>query len=137
MAEELTFKQACKIIKADDPKLIVDVDNLLGLCLLLTAACPSPEIAATALTLLGAKNELTKLGKFLIERISAKRDKTLLARQQRMAAAYCVVCYVAFFEAVSERLPEIQTLVRLNPDDKLYLSRTAAAKLCGFSLTSV
>src|ERR1051325_7829850 len=131
MEFDLTFREVCKFLKEDDPKLIEKVDLLLGLVLILSpvALASYPAAAASLLGLLSTKNELTKIGKSLFERITAKKDKDSLAKQRRMEMAYCLICYTAFFEAIDVLFPEIKKSVGLNASEKLCLSESALARL--------
>ena len=65
METSLSFKEVCRFVKDDDPKLIDNVDLMLGLVLILSpmVLVPSAATIAPALGLLAVKNELTKIGK--------------------------------------------------------------------------
>src|SRR5262245_9786403 len=101
MALELTFKEVCDFVKQDckpdDPKLIEALDHLLGLTLVCAPIVIGPE-AASLLPVLAVKNEITKLGKAVYERLTKKKDDTYLAKQERMRVAYGLLCFTAFYE---------------------------------------
>lgn len=131
MATEISFKEVCTFIKADDPKLVESVDLMLGLVMILTPLVISTPavLAAPALGLLGVKNELTKIGKDLFERVTAKKDKDNLARQKRMETAYGLLCFTAFFEALDNLLPDIRNEFGLEAEQRFELSATALSRL--------
>jgi hypothetical protein len=131
MKTELTFGEVCNFIKEDNPKLLEDVDKLLGFALILApfVLFPSPLSVAPALGLLGIKSELTGIGKRLYEKLTAKKDKDPLAKQQRMEAAYGLICFTAFFDAIDVQLPEIFGYIGMNDVDKTALVEAAIEKL--------
>lgn len=131
MTPQLSFKDLCQFIKEDDPELIESADKLLGLILILSplVLLPPTAVAAPALGLLAVKNELTSTGKKLFEKITGKKDKDTLAKQQRMEAAYCLICYTAFFEALDSLLPEIEDYIGLPSTERLSLLQTALINL--------
>jgi hypothetical protein len=104
MMLDLTFKDVCKFIKEDEPSLVETVDKFIGLGLILSPIALGPAGLAL-LPLLAVKNELTKLGKGLLDGISKKKDVDFLSRQTRLQAAYGLICYTAFFEALDRQLP--------------------------------
>jgi len=128
MSLGIAFRDVCRFVKEDDPKLIEQADNLLGLVIVLTASATPLSLAETALGLLGTKNELTKLGQRIFTAITAKRDTTTLAYHRRMEAAYGLICYTAFFEAVDVLMPEAKKLLSLTPKEKLHLSVGASSR---------
>src|SRR5690348_3099916 len=131
MGTEISFKEVCTFIKADDPKLVESVDLMLGLVMILTPLVISTPaaLAAPALGLLGVKNELTKIGKDLFQRVTAKKDKDNLARQKRMETAYGLLCFTAFFEALDNLLPDIRKEFGLEAEQRFELSTTALSRL--------
>ena len=130
MATEISFKEVCRFIKEDDPDLIESVDLLLGFVLIVTPLAVSvPSVIGPALGLLGVKNELSKLGKGLYERITKKTDKDNLAFQQRMEAAYGLLSFTAFFEALDSLLPDIRKEIGLKADETFELSKRAISRM--------
>ncbi|HJQ23275.1 MAG TPA: ATP-binding protein [Blastocatellia bacterium] len=129
MALELTFKQACDLIKTDEPKLITAVDNLLGLTLICSPIILGPA-ALPLLSLLSVKNELTRLGKGIFETFTKKRDDDFVERQAHMQAAYALICYTAFFEALDRSLPEeFRKRINLLTEEKGLIVKDAHAKI--------
>jgi hypothetical protein len=122
MLNDLTFKNVCKFLKKDDGALIDKVDKLSGVAILFSPLVLGPQ-AASALGLLGAKNELTKLSKSLLESLTSKKESNYLARMERMQIAYGLICITAFFEALDELMPdELRKKIALLPQEKMYLA---------------
>ena len=105
MATDLSFKQVCEFIKKDSTDLLDAANMLLGIALVCSPIVFGPA-ALPALALLTAKNELTKLGRTILERITSKREDDFLAHQERMRMACGIVCFMAFFQALDRKLPE-------------------------------
>ena len=125
MLNELNFKEVCKFLKKDDSSLIEAVDKLSGAAMLLSALALGPQ-APLALGLLGAKNELTKIGKHLVEKVTSKTESDYLARMQRMQIAYGLICITAFFEALDQLMPnELRSKIALISEEKTYLMEEA------------
>lgn len=135
MMIDLSFNSVRKLVRNNYSELIDEVDALSGLILLVTVATTGNPITAAALSaavgtlssLLTVKNEFPKLGKKIIEKITSKNDNDPLALQQRMEVAYCLICYTAFFDALSrsKQLVQIIEQVKLTPEDKLMLLNVA------------
>jgi hypothetical protein len=125
MALELSFKWVCEYIKKDEPTVINAVDKLLGLTMICSPAFSGPA-GAVLLPLLGVKDELVKLGKAVFETVVQKHDRHYIARQERMQAAYGLLCFTAFFEALDRQLPEeLRRRIAITPADKLHILRKA------------
>jgi hypothetical protein len=137
MVKDLSFKNVCEFIKADDLSFIDAADKFLGLGLILSplALGLPPETTASVLGLIEAKNELIKLGKDLFEKVTRQKDEDTLAKQERMRIAYGLICYTAFFEAVDQVMPEIKEPLGLQPEEKFLLSKEAVSRAQGKSNT--
>ena len=91
MSTTFTFHSACSIIKENylhnEPKLIKAVDLLLGTAMVLSPVVLGP-VAAPALALLGAKNEIVKIGKSVYDKLlgETEDEESVLSRQQRTLA---------------------------------------------------
>jgi len=135
MVRDLSFKDVCEFIKADDRSFIDAADKLLGLGLILSplALGLPPEATASVLGLIEVKNELIKLGKDLFEKVTRRKDEDTLAKQERMIVAYGLICYTAFFEAVDQVMPEIKKPLGLQPEEKFLLSKEAVSRAQGES----
>ena len=132
----LTFDDVRQFIEqeADGTKLLDAADALLGVALLLapTMAGLPPSQAEVGIGLLGVKNELTKAGKTLFRKLAKRSDKDAVIRQQRMEAAFALICYTAFFDSLDVLLPELSKMLGLKPSDKLRIAQRATpeTQLC-------
>ena len=128
MACVYTFKQVRELIKKDEPALLGAVDKLLGMALICSPLALGPAVAAFLPTL-AAKNELVKIGRELFDKFSKKKDADYLAKQQRMQAAYALLVFTAFFDALDQALPEpLRNKLTLFSSEQDYLVKTALAK---------
>jgi hypothetical protein len=103
---DLNFKSVCTAIKnqsREDPKLLEAVDQLLGLALVCSPIIIGPS-AAPLLPLLAQKNELTKIGSSVFQKLTKKKDRDYLARHETMRTAYGLLVFTAFFDALDARL---------------------------------
>ena len=105
MPKDITFKEVCNFIKNDDGELITATGNLLSAAILCSPIVFGPA-ALPALGLLGAKNELTALGKSLLSKLTSKEEADYLSRMRRMEIAYGLICYTSFFDALDRTLPD-------------------------------
>jgi hypothetical protein len=128
MALNLTFKQVREMIEKDqdvDPVLIDAVDRIFGLTIICAPAFLGPA-AAGLLPLLGVKNELVKIGKTAFSKLTGKDDKDYLSREQRMQAAYGLICYTAFFDALDRSIPNaLRAKISLLESEKAFLAQKA------------
>lgn len=120
-----------------DTKALAALDQLLGAALLL-----SPIFTGFAglagLTLITPKNELLRLAQKAVHRRDP--DIRFTEKCSRMAAAYCLNHFVAFFTALDEALPDIAALMDLQESERASLAHTAAEGLpedLGHDLTDV
>lgn len=128
MSIDLNFKDVCKLIKKDEPKLIEAVDKLLTMALICSPTVIGPA-AAVLLPFLSVKNELVKLGKDVFDSFSKKKDEDYVAKQQRMQVAYSLLVFTAFFEALDRRLPkELRDKIGLLESEKMFLAEGASGK---------
>ncbi len=131
MPLELTFRDVCTFIKKDQPDLTGATDNLLGIALICSPLVLGPT-ALPALGFISAKNELTKIGKTVLGAITGKQDDDFLAHQARLEAAYGLICFTAFFEALDRQLPvSAREAIALLPSEKERLARNTAGDLTG------
>ena len=128
MPKDLTFTDVCKFIKDDDSSLIGAADKILGAIIVCSPVVLGPE-ALPALGLLSAKNELTSLGKTLLSKITSKKESDYLARVRRMEAAYGLISYTAFFEALDRILPDdLRKEIDLPPPKKEDIAKRATQR---------
>lgn len=128
---DLTFAEVCNFIKEDEPALVDAADSLLTFALLLSPLVFGISMGAVepALGLLALKNELIKQGKRLFEKITTKDDNDPVLKQERMFAAYGLICYTSYFDALDQQLPDVKRLLGLNGADRFALSTAAAERL--------
>jgi hypothetical protein len=98
MTIRISFRDVCEYIKSDEPKLIETMDSLLGVVLI--GSLVFTPAALPALSLLTVKDQLIRIGKDVFHRIVGKNDADFLSRDRRMENAYCLACYIAFFNAL-------------------------------------
>lgn len=111
-----------------DSKLIEAVDNLLGFALICSPVALGPA-AAALLPTLAAKNELTKIGKNVFEKFTKKKDEDYVLRQETMQAAYGLLVFTSFFDALDSRMPEaLRKEIKLLDADKAFLAEDAVGK---------
>lgn len=114
----MSFKEVCNLLKDGSDEAVVDaVDRLLGLGVVLSPIVAGPP-ALPLLALIGPKNELIKVAKSALK----KRDSSFLERCGRMAAAYTLSVYSAFFMALDEALPHIAEMLDLSGSEKISLA---------------
>jgi hypothetical protein len=129
MPKELTFKEVYNFLKQDDTPLVEGADQLLGLAIVCSPVVFGTP-ALSALTLLRPKNELIKLGKNLLKKVTRKKDKDYLARVERMRMAYGLICYTAFFEALDNMLPnDLRKALDLKESEKTRLAECATKEM--------
>jgi hypothetical protein len=131
MAYDLTkFEQVCEFIKKNDPKLIGAVDNLLGMTLIFSPVVIGPVAAAAYLPALAVKNELVRIGKEVFDAFLNKKDADYIAKQQRMQAAYSLLVFTAFFEALDSEIPkELRDKIILLKSNKETVVKKAIEKV--------
>lgn len=139
MTIDLSFASISRFIKKDYPELIDNIDTFLSLILISSALITGNPLTAAALTsaintlssIFTVKSEFPKIGKKIIETIAQKKDNDPLKRLQRMESAYCLICYAAFFEALShnQQLSKFVKMIKLTSEEKFMLSKAALEKL--------
>jgi hypothetical protein len=106
---EISLKDVRKLI--EDKNIGEDVADtvgtILGLILALAPAVAGP-VALPLWALIEPKNELIEAVKSAARKISRSKPSDYLDRAERMAAANCLLVYVAFFDAVRQQWPSIR-----------------------------
>ena len=92
------------------------VGTILGLVLALAPAVAGP-VALPLWALIEPKNELIEAVKSAARKISRSKPSDYLDRAERMAAANCLLVYVAFFDAVRLQWPSVARELGLTEDD--------------------
>ena len=127
----LTFKDVCAVIKAqgkEDPKLIAAVDLLLGLALICSPIVLGPA-AIALLPTLTTKNEIIKIGKAVFEKLTGSADDDYLKRQETMQAAYGLLVFTAFFDAIDSQISKaLRKEIALIDSEKIFLAKDAVIK---------
>jgi len=129
---DLTFKSVCETIKKQgksDTKLIDGVDQLLGLAMICSPVVLGPT-AAAILPTLAVKNELTKIGKSVFEKLTKKKDEEYVLRHETMRTAYGLLVFTSFFDALDFRLaPALRSEIKLLGNEKVSLAKEAIEKV--------
>ena len=126
-ASEISFREVRKLVEdafPQDSALLGAVDNLLGAVLVLSPVVFGPA-ALPALSLLGVKNELVKLGSAVIEKLASRTTSGFLEKHRQMAAVHCLITYTAFFEALEDELPSFMKSLGLTSRERAALTREA------------
>lgn len=126
MINDLTFKGVCKFIEKDGKSLIDQVDKLLGMAIVLSPVVVGPHL----LPLLGyitTKNELTKIGQWVVKKVTSKKEDNYCSRSERMHVAYGLICFTAFFEAIDQLMTDdIRNKINITKNEINYASREFA-----------
>ncbi|HZF61419.1 MAG TPA: ATP-binding protein [Desulfovibrio sp.] len=132
MSLELTFKSVCATIKKqekNDPELIKAVDNLLGLALVCSPVVLGPQ-AAAILPLIAAKNEVIKIGKYVFERFTKKKDEDYVLRYETMRTAYGLLVFTSFFDALDAIIPDVlRKEISILDAEKAFLVKSTVEKI--------
>jgi hypothetical protein len=122
---EISLKDVRKLI--EDKNIGEDVADtvgtILGVVLALAPAVAGPA-ALPLWALIEPKNELIEAVKSAARKISRSKPSDYLDRAERMAAANCLLVYVALFDAVRQRWPSIIRELGLTQEE----ARTALAE---------
>lgn len=128
---DLTFKDLCSKIKKqgkEDPKLIEEVDKLLGLALICSPVVLGPA-ALALLPTLAVKNEMFKIGKGVFEKLTKKKDEEYGKRQETMQISYGLLVFTAFFDALDARIPKaLRDEIELLDTEKAFLVNETVGK---------
>src|SRR5262245_27965083 len=110
---DLTFDGIADLIhESSRGDLLDDFDHFLSAVLVLTPAFTgNPATWA----LIEPKNELTKLGRRLVSAVLPSGQDDHLTRHRRLAAAHCLLCYTAFFDAARRTVTAANRALRLSP----------------------
>jgi hypothetical protein len=124
---ELSFDDLRDLVReTGDGPLLEKADRFLGAALLVTAAATGqPGIIA----LLAPKDELVKIGKQLIRKLTGRPNESFLARHRRMVAAHRIVVYTAFFAAADDVLTPLRRSMKLTEADRAAIARKTSARL--------
>jgi hypothetical protein len=101
--------------KSNDLKVLAAIDKIVGLALLLSPAYLGPAGAA-GLALIDPKNEAVALVRSTIT--AHRKGIPFTEKCDRLAAAYCLSSFAAFFTALDETLPDVKRLMDLSDAEK-------------------
>lgn len=124
IASRISFKEV-RALAANEgwgKRLLDQLDLFLGAAILLTPAVLGPP-GLIALSFLEPKDELIKIGRALIERLSKPGTEDFVARRRRMTAAYCLMTYTAFFAALDVKFPEFVKKVALTDAERSLIAQ--------------
>ncbi|MFW2500188.1 NACHT domain-containing protein [Clostridium diolis] len=118
MIKDLTFKEVCNLIKKENGELIEAVDSILGAAIIFSPMAlgvdPTPFFG-----LLAVKNQLTAIGKKLVDKVTTKKGTDYITRMDKMEMAYTLICFTAFFDALDQQLSDdIRRRINLDQQDK-------------------
>lgn len=108
MELDINFKSVCESLRRDgaqDSKLIEAVDVLFGLTIVCAPIALGPA-GVGLLSILAAKNELTKIGRLVFRAATKKQGDDYFARLERMRTAHGLLVYTAFFESLDKSIPD-------------------------------
>ena len=124
-ATELTYSEICKLVETEaDSKLVGAVDRLLGAVLLMSPAVTG-NIGLWGL--IGPKNELVRLTRSVITKLTKQRDSDFISQHRRMAVVHTLTCYSAFFQALDKALEASRRVLDISEGE------TAAAATAAIS----
>ena len=151
MAMDLTFEEACKIVKNEYPELGTNIDAFSSLILVSGVAIAAIPIAtATGLAVLtpativltaigtlsnlfGIKNEVPKMFGPIISKITNKRSQDPHDQFARMQRAYTLICYTAFFDMLlhDKQLAPLLKKIKLSEEEKRQMLSCTVRDLFG------
>jgi hypothetical protein len=121
---DLTLADVKGLIRTTNQTPLLDAcDKFLGATIILGASAagnPAP------LVLLEPKNELVRLGRSMIKRLTRREDDGFLARHRRITAAHHLLVYTAFFAAAEEVLTTLNGSLHLSASERRRLAERAA-----------
>lgn len=126
---EISFQQVRKLVREElsTDEAMDAIDAVYGAIIAVSPAVLGPAGLAL-LPLIGVKNELMKLGKLLVRKLSASPND-YLGRSERMAAANCLITFTSFFEALSQKLPKLTEKVALTASERRTQAVQASRRL--------
>jgi hypothetical protein len=115
---EISLKDVRKLIADRNigEEVADTVGTILGVVLALAPAVAGP-VALPLWALIEPKNELVEAVKRAARKISKSEPSDYLDRAERMAAANCLLVYVALFDAIRQRWPTISRELGLTQEE--------------------
>ncbi len=128
---DFTFKNVCDIIKKQgeqDAVLLDNIDKLLGLALICSPIVLGPA-AVGLLSILAVKNEAVKIGNRVFKKFTKRKDDDYLLRYETMQAAYGLIVFTSFFDALDARVPDaLRDEIKLLSSEKAHLAKESVIK---------
>ena len=128
VASEISIRGVHKMLSDQNlgADLIDYVDKILGALLALSpVAMGHAGVALWAL--IEPKRELAESTKKLLSKLSSKKNIAFSERTARLTAANCLVTFTAYFDMLSEQLPEVMKSIGLRDTEKIRLAIAAVA----------
>jgi hypothetical protein len=107
-------------------ELVDYVDKILG-ALIAMSPIALGHAGMALWALIEPKNELTASARKLVAKLSSRNTTTFSQRIARLTAANCLITFTAYFDMLSEQLPEIMKAIGLQDTEKIRLAITAIA----------
>jgi AAA domain (dynein-related subfamily) len=108
-----------------DTKVLDAASTMLDILAWLGALALGPDAATKLFGILEAKNALAEVGRRVIEKF-AKPPKDYREQARRLEEANCLLTYVAYFEALGERLPSLMKQFTLSAEERVRVAAASA-----------
>jgi hypothetical protein len=122
LSRKLTYRDALRVLERDESLIVQVLDKLSMVGLLATSS-----VVPAALALLGARDDVVKLGKDAVKKLSTKlRGIERYQRTERLVAAHGIIVVISFFEAINDLdLPFTESSLNLIATEELSLATGA------------
>ncbi len=137
--KDLTFDELCRFVQDKDKTIAGQVSKILDVVLVLSSAVlipvagVTPETIGLLASVIEVKNEaadrLVPIALDIFNKIAGKREETPIEKETRMAHAYTLMCYVAFFAALEDKMPKVINSIKLKPSEKYNLTSSVIEKI--------
>lgn len=135
MQIDLTFEDVRQLVEDDDTQILETTEKISSILLALSTAGLAmtgglpPDAIGWVASLIAVKDETTKgINPLLLNlrnRVIGKEAETHREREQRMAAAYVLICYAAYFDTLETTLPDLMNRIQLKDTEKIRLTERA------------
>ncbi len=135
MTSSLSFKEIRKFISGNHAELLGDIDAIISFAILLSplymrASFQALESGLGFLSdMLGVKSELTSITRKILDKISSPSDADPISKLVRMEAAYGLICYSAFFEALENQFKSLSEKIDFRNHEKIHVIQKAIENL--------
>lgn len=128
MIKDYNFNEIKKYLKKDSDignDILDAFDSLTDAAIIFSPIVFGPQLLPL-FDLLDVKDRLVNLGKKVYTAISNKLETDYITRTEQIRAAYALICYTAFFDALQDTLPkDIINKLKLKLEDKNKLIKDA------------